>query len=350
MSGSSQGGEVVLSHFGLNERPFSSQPDPDYLFWSDAHRQAYTMLDYGLMSGAPITVITGEIGSGKTSLLRHLLRNIGPDVSAGLVSTAGGGRAELLHWVLLALGQESDPKNGYVSLYAQFQAFLIGEFEAGRRTLLIFDEAQSLSAETLEELRLFTNINADRDALLQLVLFGQPDLRDTLSKPEQLGFAQRVAADYHIPPLDVAAVEGFINHRMEAAGAAEGVFSPGACAAIHSASGGLPRRINQICDYAMVYAYGAGEDEVTTEVVDQVVRDRMTQGSFLALTSKTKRRKGTPAPRLGGVPELSPNFGAANTPPKPQEDTASGQTPLSLGPAPDPTFMRHPRSRKKGRG
>ncbi|MEO0914580.1 MAG: AAA family ATPase, partial [Pseudomonadota bacterium] len=241
MSGSAQGGEIVLSHFGLSERPFSPQPDPEYIFWSDAHRQAYTMLDYGLMSGAPITVITGDVGTGKTSLLRHLLRNIGPNISAGLVSTAGGGRAELLHWVLMALGQESDPDSGYVRLHAQFQAFLIGEFEAGRRTLLIFDEAQGLSPETLEELRLFTNINADRDALLQLVLFGQPELRETLSKPEQMAFAQRVAADYHIPPLDLSAVEAFIAHRMEAAGAAHEIFSPGACAAIHKASGGLPR-------------------------------------------------------------------------------------------------------------
>ncbi|QHQ34081.1 ExeA family protein [Algicella marina] len=352
MSVDAQGREIVLSHFGMNERPFSSQPDPEYLYWSDAHRQAYTMLDYGLMSGAPITVITGEVGTGKTSLLRHLLRNIGPDVSAGLVSTAGGGRAELLHWVLLALGQESNPEIGYVRLHAQFQSFLISEFQAGRRTLLIFDEAQNLSIETLEELRLFTNINADSDSLLQLVLFGQPGLRETLSRPELLPFAQRVSADYHIPAMDLEAVEGMIAHRLEAAGANPAIFTPGAMAGIFRATGGLPRRVSQICDYALVYAYGAGQDEVNSEIVDLVVRDRMAEGHFLSLAPKSKRDKSVPAPRLGGVPDLKapPRDEDDTEPPPPTVQTTVEQPKAPrLGPAPDPLFMRHPRNRSNKR-
>ena len=169
---------IYNDHFGLAERPFTLLPDPDFLYWSESHTRAYAMLEYGMLTHAPITVITGEIGAGKTTLLRHLLRSLPEEFTVGLISNAQGNRGELLHWVLMALGVPTETNATYVQLFAQFQDFLIEEYAAGRRTMLIFDEAQNLSLETLEELRMFSNINADKDELIQLVLVGQPELRD----------------------------------------------------------------------------------------------------------------------------------------------------------------------------
>ncbi len=204
---------IYTEHFGLTERPFTLLPDPDFLFWSEEHSRAYAMLEYGMLTHAPITVITGEIGAGKTTLIRYLLRNLPEEFTVGLVSNAQGNRGELLHWVLMALGVQADMNASYVQLFAQFQDFLIEEYAAGRRTMLIFDEAQNLSLETLEELRMFSNINADKDELLQLVLVGQPELRDLIAQPRLVQFAQRVAAEYHLPGLSAEAVRACIEHR-----------------------------------------------------------------------------------------------------------------------------------------
>ena len=192
---------IYNAHFGLAERPFTLLPDPDFLFWSENHTRAYAMLEYGMLTHAPITVITGEIGAGKTTLLRHLLRSLPEDITVGLISNAQGNRGELLHWVLMALGVPTETNACYVQLFAQFQDFLIEEYACGRRTMLIFDEAQNLSLETLEELRMFSNINADKDELLQLVLVGQPELRALIGQPRLVQFAQRVAAEYHLPGM-----------------------------------------------------------------------------------------------------------------------------------------------------
>ena len=212
----------------MTERPFTLLPDPDFLYWSESHTRAYTMLEYGMLTHAPITVITGEIGAGKTTLLRHLLRSLPEDFTVGLISNAQGNRGELLHWVLMALGVPTDSDATYVQLFAKFQDFLIEEYASGRRTMLIFDEAQNLSIETLEELRMFSNINADKDELLQLVLVGQPELRDLIAQPRLTQFAQRVAAEYHLPGMSAASVAAYIDHRLKVAGATREIFTPAA--------------------------------------------------------------------------------------------------------------------------
>ena len=269
---------IYTEHFGLTERPFTLLPDPDFLFWSEEHSRAYAMLEYGMLTHAPITVITGEIGAGKTTLIRYLLRNLPEEFTVGLVSNAQGNRGELLHWVLMALGVQADMNASYVQLFAQFQDFLIEEYAAGRRTMLIFDEAQNLSVETLEELRMFSNINADKDELLQLVLVGQPELRDLIAQPRLVQFAQRVAAEYHLPGLSAEAVRACIEHRLEVAGARQEIFTPAACECVHLASRGIPRLVNQICDYAMVYAFIDGLDKVDAGVIEQVISDRGARG------------------------------------------------------------------------
>jgi general secretion pathway protein A len=272
--------KIYNDHFGLSERPFTLLPDPDFLYWSDNHTRAYAMLEYGMLTHAPITVITGEIGAGKTTLLRHLLRTLPEEFTVGLISNAQGNRGELLHWVLMALGVSTDTGASYVQLFAQFQDFLIEEYASGRRTMLIFDEAQNLSIETLEELRMFSNINADKDELIQLVLVGQPELRDLITQPRLTQFAQRVAAEYHLPGMSVDQVDAYINHRLAVAGAQREIFTPSAAECIHAASRGVPRLVNQICDYALVYAFTDGLDLVDAGVIEQVVKDRRMHGNL----------------------------------------------------------------------
>jgi general secretion pathway protein A len=271
---------IYNEHFGLRERPFTLLPDPDFLYWSESHSRAYAMLEYGMLTHAPITVITGEIGAGKTTLLRQLLRSLPEEFTVGLISNAQGNRGELLHWVLMALGVRTDMNASYVELFGQFQDFLIEEYASGRRTMLIFDEAQNLSVETLEELRMFSNINADKDELIQLVLVGQPELRELIAQPRLVQFAQRVAAEYHLPGMSAEAVRAYVEHRLAVAGATREIFTPAACECVHLASRGIPRLVNQICDYAMVYAYTDGLDRVDAAVIEQVVTDRRMHGNL----------------------------------------------------------------------
>ena len=228
---------IYNEHFGLAERPFTLLPDPDFLYWSENHTRAYAMLEYGMLTHAPITVITGEIGAGKTTLLRHLLRTParGLHRRADLQRPGQPRRAAALG-ADGARGADRESSASYVQLFAQFQDFLIEEYAAGRRTMLIFDEAQNLSTETLEELRMFSNINADKDELIQLVLVGQPELRDRIAQPRLVQFAQRVAAEYHLPAMSAEAVQAYIGHRLAVAG--------GDARDLHPGGGGMraPRR------------------------------------------------------------------------------------------------------------
>ena len=276
---------IYLEHFGLAKRPFALVPNAEFIYWSEAHRQAFSILEYGIMSCVPITVVTGEIGAGKTTLLRELLARISNQATIGLVSNAQGDRGELLHWVLMALGQEIDTSRSYVQLFHQFQDLLITEYAAGRRTVLIFDEAQNLSLESLEELRMFSNINADQDELLQLILVGQPNLYEKLARPELEQFTQRIGAEYHLPTLSAEEVARYVEHRMAVAGATRPIFSEAACESIHLATKGTPRVINRLCDYALLYAFAMDKPTVDAAIVQQVILDQKVFGFTRAATS-----------------------------------------------------------------
>lgn len=265
--------DIYTTFFGLTERPFSLVPDPDFLFWTPQHRRAFSMLEYGILTRAPITLITGEVGAGKTTLLQQLLRSVGPEVRVGLVSNAQGGRGELVRWVLLALGLPAPPGADYVDLFGRFQDHLIAEYAAGRRVILIFDEAQNLAREALEELRMYTNINANKDELLQLVLVGQPELRAMVHRPDMTQFAQRVVASFHLPAMTVEQVRDYVAHRLAVAGARAPVFSRAAADLIHEGSRGVPRLVNQLADLSMVYAFTKNERSVSRTTVQEVIDD-----------------------------------------------------------------------------
>jgi type II secretory pathway predicted ATPase ExeA len=265
--------DIYTEHFGLTAQPFSLTPDPDFLFWSPAHKRAYAMLEYGVMTHAPITLITGEVGAGKTTLLQHLLRSLVPEVKVGLVSNPIGSREELLRWVLMSLDLPAVPEDTYVDLFSRFQTFVINEYAAGHRVILIFDEAQNLDRAALEELRMFTNINTGRDVLLQLVLVGQPELRDIVGRKDMRQFAQRVAALFHLPAMDLPTMREYIKHRLSVAGRTRRLFTADAVTLIHEKTGGVPRMVNRLCDLALVYAFTAGRKSVDPAIINDVLHD-----------------------------------------------------------------------------
>lgn len=265
--------------FGFREKPFSLIPDPSFLYLGSRHSMALTMLEYGLLNDAPIIVISGEIGSGKTTLIRHILNKFSANSTVGLISNTHRAFGELMQWVAMAYGLPHEGKEK-VTLYHNFVDFLIAEYAKGKRTILIVDEAQNMDMETLEELRVISNINADKDLVLQLVLVGQPELRDTLRKPVLEQFAQRITVDYHLEPLDVRETRAYILHRILTAGGTPQVFSREAADLIHSLSAGVPRLINALCDAALVYAYADQKPKVTTRIVSQMVEERRARGLF----------------------------------------------------------------------
>lgn len=266
-------------HFGLLERPFSLVPDPAFLFWGPVHKAAFAMLEYGVMTRAPITLLTGEVGAGKTTLLYHLLEAVEEDLVVGMVANAQGDRGEILRWTMLALDQPSEPGESYVDLFSRFQTYLIDQYAAGRRVVLIFDEAQNLSREALEELRMFTNINSGKDELVQLVLVGQPELREMVSAPDLTQFAQRVSASFHLRAMDGDGVRAYIDHRLQVAGAPGRIFSDDAARLVHTATHGVPRLVNKLCDMAMVYAFSADKSAVEVETVQHVLSDGLLIGA-----------------------------------------------------------------------
>ncbi len=265
--------DIYNSFFGFTERPFTLVPDPDFIFWSKSHRLAYTMLEYGVLTRSPITVVTGEIGAGKTTLLQHLLRTLGPDVVVGLISNAQGDRGELLQWVLHALAVRFDAQASYVTLFQTLQDFLLETYANGKRVILIIDEAQNLNLSTLEELRMLTNINSNKDELVQLVLVGQPELRQMIMRPELKQFVQRVGSSFHLSAMNADNVAEYVAHRLRVANGTGEEFTPEAVRRIHELTGGVPRLINQLCDLGLVYAFSADQATVTAETIENVLAD-----------------------------------------------------------------------------
>ncbi|MDE2306045.1 MAG: AAA family ATPase [Gammaproteobacteria bacterium] len=259
--------------FGLTAKPFALTPDPAFLYLSRQHAMALTMLEYGLESQASFSLLTGDVGSGKTTLLRRLLRNLGDQVSVGLISHAHGRFRSIHGWALSALGI-APADDSEIAMHEALVDSFIREYGRGRRTLLILDEAQNLSPEVLEELRLLSNVNSESDLVLQILLVGQPELRTTLMRPELRQFAQRISVDYHLRPLDREETGAYVRHRLAVAGGDLKLFPEEAIGLIHRCSGGVPRLVNQLCDMAMVYAFAEQARSVSLGLLHQVLRDR----------------------------------------------------------------------------
>lgn len=265
------------AYYGLREKPFSIQPDPGFLFMSKRHALAFTMLEYGIQSRAGFSVICGDIGCGKTTLLRKLLDTLEESVTVGLVYNTHTGIADLLEWVMLAFGQPY-AEMSQVERYDRFQRFLVDQFAARRRVVLILDEAQNLCASALESLRMLSNINADKDQLLQIVLVGQPQLRELLNQPALHQFTQRIAVEFFISPLSPEEVALYVRHRLAVAGCDRELFSEEAIDRIAAHTRGVPRSINILCDTALVYGFAAEREHIGADLVDEVLADRREYG------------------------------------------------------------------------
>ena len=270
---------MYQAFYHLKEKPFSLLPDPSFLFLSKQHRMALVLLEYGLTNQAGFSVVTGDIGTGKTTLIRHLLNQVGRDVTVGLITNTHRSFGVLLQWVLMALNLDHHGKD-QVEMYETLVDFLIKEFAHRRRTMLIVDEAQNMSPEALEELRMLSNINADKNQLLQVILVGQPQLRATLRHPDLEQFAQRIAVDYDLKPLNASETREYIRHRITVAGGDPDLFEDGACEVIYEHSGGTPRLINLLADTALVYGYAEQTARINRQLAADVAHDKVQGGIF----------------------------------------------------------------------
>lgn len=267
------------SFYGLSKKPFSITPDPAFLFWSPGHRFAYSMLQYGLTNGAGITVVTGSIGCGKTTLLNNLLSSNLQNFTIGTLSTLHGEIDSLSLWVLKAFGQPTH-EGSEVDLMGRLEHFLLQQYDNKKRCVLIIDEAQNLSIPLLEQLRVISNYTRNHQSLLQLILVGQPQLKDLLSRPDMVQFVQRVSADFHLKPFSPSEVETYIARRLEVASCTKPLFTKKAIDLIAKTTGGVPRLINVLCDTALIYGYSMSESKIDDKLVNQVIADKKEYGVF----------------------------------------------------------------------
>ena len=259
--------------FKLKEKPFSLNPDPEFLFLSKNHIRAQTMLEYGFHSQAGFTVITGDIGAGKTTLVHYLLGQEGDEVVIGVINNTHSSFGNLMSWILDAFDlEESSPESA--KKLRKFTQFVMDQYADGKRVLLVIDEAQNLSEETLEELRLISNMNIASDVFLQLILIGQPELIEKLNDPRLTQFAQRIGVDFNLRPMDYVDTGKYIFHRLKVAGSTKSIFTSDAIAAIFCFSEGVPRRINTLCDMALVYAFADERRGINAQLIIDVIKDR----------------------------------------------------------------------------
>ncbi|MCY7317027.1 MAG: XrtA-associated ATPase [Rubrivivax sp.] len=258
--------------YGLTSKPFQLNPDPSFYFASKQHRRAKAYLEYGVSRNEGFIVITGEIGAGKTMVLRSLIEGLnGSNVITGHLVTTQLGAEDTLRMVGAAFGfrVKDVPKS---ELLITLEAFLISQTSKGKRCLLIVDEAQNLTPRAVEELRMLSNFQFGNQALLQSFLVGQPEFREILQRPEMEQFRQRVAATCHIGPLDGDETRAYIEHRLKCAGAtSKPTFEPACFDGIYKATGGIPRRINAICDRLLLAGFLAGRSHLKADDVAEVV-------------------------------------------------------------------------------
>jgi type II secretory pathway predicted ATPase ExeA len=255
-------------------------PDPDFLFLSDKHQIALDLLELAIFNHSGFCVISGEIGAGKTTLIRELLNRLDERINVGLVSNTHRSFGELLQWVLSAFALPRGDGDK-LDAHRRFIDYVIDQYAQGKHTLLIIDEAQNLSIDALEELRMLSNVNSEKDLVLQVLLVGQGELREQLRNPALVQFAQRIALDYHLNALSQDETRAYIQHRLQHAGGDAGLFSESASEYIFQLSGGIPRLINRLCDLSLVYGYADECPLISIELVRRMAADQRT-GRFLA--------------------------------------------------------------------
>jgi len=279
---------MYKSFFHLTDNPFSISPNPHYLYMSDRHVEALTHLLYGLQDGGGFVLLTGEVGTGKTTVSRCLRQQLPIDTDLAFILNPSLAVEEMLAAIGDAFGISFPQPVTLKSLFDALQAFFIKNHQLGRKTLLVIDEAQHLQPAVLEQLRLLTNLETDDAKLLKIVLIGQPELQQLLRQPTLRQLAQRITARYHLLPLNLTDVDAYVRFRLQVAGCLQPLFTPAAIRALHRLSGGIPRVINLICERALLGAYAIGREQINEKLLVQAayeaigVRDEGSFSSVLA--------------------------------------------------------------------
>jgi general secretion pathway protein A len=262
---------MYAAWFGLNEKPFAITPDPRYLYLSARHAEALAHLVYGLGEAGGFIQLTGEVGTGKTTTIRSVLARAPKNADIALIINPRMSPVEFVQTICeeLGLGLPDAAEGNLKELIDILNRYLLKVHAAGRRAVLIVDEAQNLAPEVLEQVRLLTNLETESQKLLQIILIGQPELRELLARNELRQLAQRVTARYHLDPLSPDETAGYVKHRLRVAGASAEIFPPSALREVHRLSGGIPRVINILCDRALLGAYTREQRQVSRRLLRQ---------------------------------------------------------------------------------
>jgi general secretion pathway protein A len=265
---------MYTAFFGLAEKPFSITPDPRYLYLSERHAEALAHLVYGVKESGGFIQLTGEVGTGKTTLVRSLLEQLPSTAQVAVVLNPQLSRSEFLSAICEELRVPLPEQKGSIkALTDALNAVLLKNHSEGRRTVLIVDEAQNLRVEVLEQVRLLTNLETAKQKLLQIILIGQEELRDLLSRNDMRQLAQRITGRYHLEPLSAEEAIAYVDHRLRVAGAVGPIFTAAAKRELYRLSGGVPRMINVIADRALLGAYTIEQHQVTPELVRQAASE-----------------------------------------------------------------------------
>jgi len=259
--------------YGFREAPFNITPDPRFLFFSDKHREAFNHVLFGIRERKGFIQITGEVGAGKTTICRAILTELGPSYKTALILNPMVTATQLMRTVLAELGLEVRrlDRTGYLEV---LNRYLLEQAAAGNDVVLLIDEAQDLDPELLEQVRLLSNLETDQRKLLQIVLIGQPELREKLNQKSLRQLRQRITVRYHLSPLDRFETERYIAHRLRVAGAnGRPSFTRWAVRRVHHYAHGVPRLINAVCDKALLYGYVNGTYELKSRAVRQAIRE-----------------------------------------------------------------------------
>ena len=254
---------MYREHFAFKELPFSIAPDPRFLYMSEQHREAMAHLVYGMDTDGGFVLLTGEVGTGKTTICRCLLEQVREKTDIAFILNPKMTAEELLATVCDELGIGYPEGNVSIKVFVdKINTYLLDAFAAGRKTVLIIEEAQNLRPEVLEQLRLLTNLETNQQKLLKIIMIGQPELKDVLLRSDMEQLSQRITARYHIGPLSKDEVRAYVDHRLSVAGAKAGLFPDSIISALHRITRGVPRLINVVCDRALLGAYVQGKDNI----------------------------------------------------------------------------------------
>lgn len=265
---------MYTNHYGLADPPFSIAPDPRYLFMSQRHREALAHLMYGIGGDGGFVLLTGEIGTGKTTICRCFLQQLPDTCDAAFIFNPKLNVLELLSTICEELHIPTPKDNTSNKAFTdRINDHLLAAHAQGRTTILIIDEAQSLDSEVLEQVRLLTNLETDQRKLLHIILLGQPELRDKLARPELQQLSQRIIARYHLGPLQQQEIAAYVHHRLDVAGGSRTLFPPSVIRLLYRFSGGIPRKLNILCDRALLGAYVQGKVEVDRDTLRQAAKE-----------------------------------------------------------------------------